>query len=221
MLSRWMQVSYIEIDHTCFFLVLVKREISKGIIFKPQIRRDHRRILKWQAGKCVRGLTILACSRFLFTCLENHKAYEKVLLPIESAFRFSQHKFLRENIHYDGHVAKFSFKNYVWDTGRHACRYSCNMSVSSHRFFKKLERVNTLASLLSLKFHKNLKSFVLWYITPLSSSKVALHFSGTYRPQLQGRRINRARKHVTKRVLLLGLFFDHEDRGDMFLRNIG
>jgi hypothetical protein len=53
-------------------------------------------------------------------------------------------------------------------------------------------------------------------------------FGGRYRFNLQGLRISRARNqrenfscHVFSRCFLLGLFFDSEDRGDIFLRNVG
>jgi hypothetical protein len=73
-----------------------------------------------------------------------------------------------------------------------------------------------------------MKSFVFWDITPRSPLKVYRGFGGICRLHLQGRRIRQARNrralafHLLHARILLGLFFfDPEDRGDMFLRNVG
>jgi hypothetical protein len=67
----------------------------------------------------------------------------------------------------------------------------------------------------------------------MSSSplKVSRCFWGTCCLHFQGRRIGQARNqheaggkppcHLLHTISLLGLFFDPEDRGDMFLRNVG
>jgi hypothetical protein len=54
-----------------------------------------------------------------------------------------------------------------------------------------------------------MKSFVSWGITPCNPLKVNRHFGGT-----------EAACHLFDAGFLLGLFFDPEDGGDMFLRNV-
>jgi hypothetical protein len=79
-----------------------------------------------------------------------------------------------------------------------------------------------------------MKSSVVWNITLCRPMRVNRSLRGTYRLHLQGRRISQARnqreacrKELASRVALLatcfmlGLFFDLEDGGDMFLRNFG
>jgi hypothetical protein len=56
-----------------------------------------------------------------------------------------------------------------------------------------------------------MKSTILWDITPCSLMKVNRRFGGTCR------RVPLAT--CVHAGFLLGLFFDHEDGGDMFLRN--
>jgi hypothetical protein len=65
-----------------------------------------------------------------------------------------------------------------------------------------------------------MKSSILWDITPVSPLKVNRHFGGTCRLHLQVRRISQA-KNQRGGGFLLGLFFDPEDEGDMFLRDVG
>jgi hypothetical protein len=55
--------------------------------------------------------------------------------------------------------------------------------------------------------------------------KVNQRFRGTYRLHLQGQRISQVRNQLcllpASTDFLLGLFFDFEDGGNMFHRNIG
>jgi hypothetical protein len=52
--------------------------------------------------------------------------------------------------------------------------------------------------------------------------KVNRNFGGTYRLHLQGQKISEADLATSFHAdFLLGLFFDHEDGGDMLFRNIG
>jgi hypothetical protein len=64
-----------------------------------------------------------------------------------------------------------------------------------------------------------IKSTIFWDITPCSLFKVNRRFGGTYRLNLQGRRNKFSKKTSSKQVA--NDFFDLEDGGDMFLRNIG
>jgi hypothetical protein len=75
-----------------------------------------------------------------------------------------------------------------------------------------------------------IKSTIVWDITPCSPLKVNRSFGVTYRLHLQGRRISQERNQMASRALLAtwfhagflhSLFFDPEDRGAMFLRNVG
>jgi hypothetical protein len=75
-----------------------------------------------------------------------------------------------------------------------------------------------------------IKSTIFWDITPCSPLRVNRRFGGTYRLHLQCRKTSRAWNQSESRWqaelcfhagFLLGLFFDPEDRGDMFLRNVG
>jgi hypothetical protein len=68
-----------------------------------------------------------------------------------------------------------------------------------------------------------MKSTIFWDITPCSPLKVNRRFGGKYRLNLQSRRISRPRHQATSFTLVscLDYFFDPEDGGHMFLRNIG
>jgi hypothetical protein len=69
-----------------------------------------------------------------------------------------------------------------------------------------------------------MKSSIFWDITPCSSLKDNRHFGGTYRLHLHGRRKSRASLALLDSYFqagfLIGLLFDPEDGGDMFLRNV-
>jgi hypothetical protein len=67
---------------------------------------------------------------------------------------------------------------------------------------------------------------IFWDITPCNPLKADQRFGGTDRLHLQGQRISRARyqresKCQAEPGAILGLFFDPEDSGDIFLQNIG
>jgi hypothetical protein len=71
--------------------------------------------------------------------------------------------------------------------------------------------------------------FIFWDITSCNLLKIDRRFGGTCRFHLQGRRISQARNwrqgrwlvcSPPKACFLLGLFFDPEDSGNMFLQNI-
>jgi hypothetical protein len=71
-----------------------------------------------------------------------------------------------------------------------------------------------------------LKSSIFWDITPCSPLKVNQYFEEKFRLHPQGRRISQAKAPGIKpggkqsSDFLLGLFFDSEDGGEMFLRNV-
>jgi hypothetical protein len=65
-----------------------------------------------------------------------------------------------------------------------------------------------------------MKSTIFWDITPCSQLSVNRRFGGTYSLHLQGRKISWARKTSVKACGKQN-FFDPEDVGDMFLRNVG
>jgi hypothetical protein len=70
----------------------------------------------------------------------------------------------------------------------------------------------------------NLKSTVFWDITPCSPLRVNRRFGGTYRLHLQGRKNKFRKKSRESRCTLVSCwtyFFNPEDGGDMFLRNVG
>jgi hypothetical protein len=66
------------------------------------------------------------------------------------------------------------------------------------------------------------KSTIFWDITMCSPLKVDRRFGGACRFHLQGRRISGALLSTFFQAgFLLGVFFEPEDGGDMFLRNDG
>jgi hypothetical protein len=69
-----------------------------------------------------------------------------------------------------------------------------------------------------------MKSIIFWDVTPCSLLRCNRRFGETYRLYLQGRRKFQqepASKQVASILLLAEIFFDPEDGGDMFLRNVG
>jgi hypothetical protein len=67
----------------------------------------------------------------------------------------------------------------------------------------------------------NTKITIFWDITPYSPLNVNRRFGGTYRLHLQGRKISQTLLVTCFHAgFLPGLFFDPEDEGDMFLRNV-
>jgi hypothetical protein len=64
-----------------------------------------------------------------------------------------------------------------------------------------------------------MKSIIFWDMTQCSQLSFNRRFGGTYRLHLQGRR-NRFSKPANKQVASF-CFFDPEDRGDVFFRNVG
>jgi hypothetical protein len=72
-----------------------------------------------------------------------------------------------------------------------------------------------------------MKSIIFWDMTLCSPLSFNQRFGETYRLYLQGRRNkfskNPASKQVASRMLVFcwTYFFDPEDGGDMFLRNVG
>jgi hypothetical protein len=64
-------------------------------------------------------------------------------------------------------------------------------------------------------------------MTPCSPLSFNRRFGGTYRPHLQGRRNkvsknqHEAGSYLLQAGFFLGSFFDPEDVGDMFLRDVG
>jgi hypothetical protein len=65
-----------------------------------------------------------------------------------------------------------------------------------------------------------IKSSIFWGITPCSALKVNRRLGGTCHLHLRGRRI-RSASYRLHAGFFLGLLFDPEDGGDMFLRNVG
>jgi hypothetical protein len=67
-----------------------------------------------------------------------------------------------------------------------------------------------------------MKNIIFWDMTPCSPSSFNRHFGGTYRLQLQGRRNKFSKNQKAKKwPACWTYFFDPEDGGDMFLRNVG
>jgi hypothetical protein len=104
-------------------------------------------------------------------------------------------------------------------------RYRVNKSPPQVPIPSKMNSVHNASSCFS-KIHFNsigfevltavvVESSIFWDITPCSQLKVNQRFGRTYRLHLQGRRsaLLTTCVHVG---FLLGLFFDPEDRGDMF-----
>jgi hypothetical protein len=74
-----------------------------------------------------------------------------------------------------------------------------------------------------------MESIIFWDVTPCSLLSFNRRFGGTYRLHLQGRRNNFSKTQQASTLLATCLpagycwnyFFDPEDGGDMFLRNVG
>jgi hypothetical protein len=65
-----------------------------------------------------------------------------------------------------------------------------------------------------------MKSTIFWDIMPCRPLRVNQHFGGTYHFHLWGRKMSQ-QETSTKAGGKLRLFFDPEDGGDIFLRNVG
>jgi hypothetical protein len=78
---------------------------------------------------------------------------------------------------------------------------------------------------LAMRFSKQnsvLKNYIFWDVTQYSLLKVNRSFGGTCRIHLQAWKTSQARnRRQASRALLATYIFDPEDRGDMFLRNVG
>jgi hypothetical protein len=74
--------------------------------------------------------------------------------------------------------------------------------------------------ILQVKRDMPLKSTIFWDMTLCSTLKVNRRFGGTCRLNLQDRRLSRPRNHRESRWQLLGLFFNPEDWGYIFPRNV-
>jgi hypothetical protein len=70
-----------------------------------------------------------------------------------------------------------------------------------------------------------MKSSAFWNITPFSPMKVNRYFGGTYRLNLQGRKVRNQHEEGSSQklhaIIFFGLLFSPEDGGDMFLQNVG
>jgi hypothetical protein len=92
---------------------------------------------------------------------------------------------------------------------------------------------NSITLFFSLKIYLQVltavvkNSSIFWDITSHSPLKVNRRFGGTWRLHLQGRRISQARNQPALLAtcfhagVVLDLFFDLEDGGDIFIRNVG
>jgi hypothetical protein len=95
-----------------------------------------------------------------------------------------------------------------------------------YRFkFRGEDKTEEFWGLTVTKKNLILKSMIIWVLTP-SSSERDRRFGGTY-SFIQGRRISQARNQQsmfglppTSAGYFLGLPFEPEDGGDMFLRNV-
>jgi hypothetical protein len=65
-----------------------------------------------------------------------------------------------------------------------------------------------------------MKSIIFWDMTPCSPLSFNRRFGGTYRLHFQGRR-NWFSKPARNQVASRTYFFDPEDGGEKFLRNVG
>jgi hypothetical protein len=71
---------------------------------------------------------------------------------------------------------------------------------------------------VDVRIISKLRCSIFWDIISCSLLKINLRFGGTLRLYLQGRRISQARNQRESRWQ--AEFFDPEDGGDIFLRNI-
>jgi hypothetical protein len=72
----------------------------------------------------------------------------------------------------------------------------------------------------SINLNLKLKSTIFWDITPCNPLKLSRRFGGTYRLHLHPSKKPALLVTCFHAVFFLGLFFDTEDGGDIFLRNI-
>jgi hypothetical protein len=93
---------------------------------------------------------------------------------------------------------------------------------SIHQAIKHCTYINVGFEVLTAVVVKNI---IFWDVTPCSLLRCNRRFGETYRVHLQGRRKlyqhEPASTQMASKMFLLKFFFDPEDGGDVFLRNVG